>query len=366
MNKAVADQLVRARTALILDHPFFGNLVLRLKLVEETSIPTLAVDGKNIFYNPQFVAELSPELTESAMVHEIGHCIFEHISRREGRDPFIWNCAGDYVINAMIEDAGFKIGKNWLHDPKFAGLSTDTIYELLPKNDSSRPSPGQKGGSLDEIMDGDPASTQVDALEWKIATIQAAVLAKAAGKLPRSIARFVEELTTPKIDWRSVLRRFVTETSKNDYTWMRPNRRYAAQNIYLPTLHSESMGSIAIVVDTSGSIDQTTLAAFATEIKAIVDTTRPEKTTVIYCDATVNHVDEFGPNDQMHFDMHGGGGTDFAPPFEWLAERGENPVCLIYLTDMCGSFPTEPEYPVLWCATSDEVGPFGDTVKIDL
>lgn len=372
MNKEVADQLTRARTALILDHPFFGQLALRLKLVEDKSAKTLCVDGKSIHYNPDFVAGLSPALTRSAMVHEVGHCVFEHIGRRNGRDPRKWNHAGDYVINAMIKDSGFEIGKDWLYDPAFAGMTTDQIYNLLPDDDGkgggggSQPGPGDPGGSLDEVTDGDPGSNETDATDWKIATIQAAAAAKAMGKLPGSMSRFVDEMTTPKVDWRNVLRRFVTEISKNDYTWMRPNRRYAAQGIFLPTLYSESMGHVVVGIDTSGSIGQDMLNAFGAEIKSIVGSVRPIKTTVIYCDSSVNHVDEFEPNDELHFDMHGGGGTDFRPPFAWLSERAEIPVCFIYLTDMYGPFPSDPGYPVLWCATTDIVGPIGETVQIEV
>ena len=368
MNKDVAEQLTRARTALILDHPFFGQLALRLKLVENKSAKTLRVDGKTIEYCPDFVAGLSPALTRSAMVHEVGHCVFEHIGRRNGRDPRRWDHAGDYVINAMIKDSGFEIGKNWLYDPAYAGMTTDQIYNLLSKDDGkgNQPGPGEPGGSLDEVTDGNPDSNEVDATDWKIATIQAAASAKAMGKLPASMARFVDEMTTPKVDWRNMLRRFVTEISKNDYTWLRPNRRYAAQGIFLPTLHSETMGHIAVGIDTSGSIDQDTLNAFGAEIKAIVGSVRPIKTTVIYCDAEVNHVDKFEANDELHFEMHGGGGTDFRPPFALLQERGETPVCFIYLTDGYGPFPADPGYPTLWCCTTDVVSPIGDTVAIEI
>ena len=359
MNTQVAEQLTRARTALILDFPFFGQLALRLKLVEDVSVPTLAVNGKQIFYNPTFVANLTPSLTKSALVHEVGHCVFEHFTRRNGRDPKKWNYAGDYVINAMIKDSGFEIGKDWLYSTSYAGMTTDQIYSLLPEDSGP-------GKPLDDCRDGNPGSAEVDAIDWKIATIQAAATAKAMGKLPASMQRFVDEMTTPKVDWRDILRRFVTEISKDDFSWLRPNKRYAAHGLILPSLYSETMGEIVVAIDTSGSIDQDTLNAFGAEIKAIVGSVRPAKTTVIYCDSEVNHVDEFQPNDELHFDMHGGGGTDFRPPFALLQERGETPVCFVYLTDLYGPFPNEPGYPVLWCATSDVAAPFGDTVRIEV
>ena len=359
MNTQVTEQLIRARTALILDFPFFGQLALRLKLVEDASVQTLAVDGKHIYYHPDFVAKLSPSLTKSALVHEVGHCVFEHIGRRNGRDPKKWNCAGDYVINAMIKDSGFEIGKGWLYNSAYADMTTDEIYSLLPEDSPDNP--------LDDCRDGNPGSNEVDATDWKIATIQAAATAKAMGKLPASMQRFVDELTTPKVNWRDVLRRFVTEISKDDFTWMRPNRRYAAHGLILPSLYSETMGEIVVAIDTSGSIDQDTLNAFGAEIKAIVGSTRPAKTTVIYCDSEVNHVDEFQPNDELHFDMHGGGGTAFYPVVDYVDKNSIRPVCLIYLTDLYGDHSfAPPEYPVMWCCTTEQTASFGETIYIEI
>ena len=367
-NQAVLAQLTKARTTLILDHCFFGQLALRLKLVEDTSVKTLAVDGKSIFYNPDFVASLSPALTLAANAHEVMHCVFDHFSRRGDRDPKKWNIAGDYVNNAVLKDSGFEIGKDWLYNPAYAGMSTDHIYNLLPDGDGKdggQPGTGEPGGAMDEVLDG-AAADSAEATDWKIATVQAAASAKAMGKLPGALARFVDELTSPKVDWRAMLRRFVTETSKDDYSWMRPNRRFIGQGIFLPSLYSETMGEIVVAIDTSGSIDQPTLNCFGAEIKAIVQGCRPAKTTVIYCDSRINHIDVFEANDDLHFEMHGGGGTDFCPPFQHLETQGIRPVCFVYLTDMYGDFPPAPDYPVLWCATTDVVGPFGETVRIEV
>ena len=363
MNNEVVTQLTRARTGLVLDAPFFGMLALRLQLVEEPKIPTAAVDGKHIFYNPEFIAKQSYEETKTLIGHEVMHCVFEHIGRRGDREPRRWNQAGDFVINDVLVDSGFTPIKGWLHNRAYAGMTTDHVYEMLPPNDGN----GGAGDPLDDCQDGAPDDAAVNNVDWKIATVQAAQDAQAMGKLPGKLARFIDELTNPKVDWRAMLQRFISETSKNDYSWQRPNKRFLGQGFYLPTLHSETMGEIVVAIDTSGSIDQATLNAFGSEIKAIVQTSRPSKTIVIYCDSDVNHVDEFGPNDELHFEMHGGGGTAFKPVMDYVTENNITPVCLVYLTDLYGDHKfAAPDYPVLWCCTTDVVASFGETIPIEI
>lgn len=363
MNKDIAIKLSTARTALLIDAPFFGELCLRLRLIEKPDLPppsTMAVDGKNIFYNPAFVESLSSAETKFLLAHETMHCVYEHMSRRGDRNPKKWNIAADYVINDVLIQSGFSMPKGGLHDVRFRGMSADEVYSLLPDN------PGG-GGPLDQVMDAQEGEVESVATDWKIATIQAANSAKMAGKLPDSLKRLVDELVTPKVDWRDQLRRFITEKSRDDYTWMRPNRRLAAMGLFLPSLYSETMGCLAVAIDTSGSIDDATLQAFGSEIKAAHVASRPSELINIYCDAAVNHVDKFSPSEELHFDMHGGGGTDFNPPFDHIDEHGIKPACFVYLTDGYGPFPpSPPDYPVLWVMTTDVTPPWGEVIQIKL
>lgn len=364
MNSQAHKKLTVARSQLILGHPFFGMLALRLRLVERTNIPTLAVDGKHVFYNPEFVLGLSDSLCRSALAHEVMHCVLAHIGRRGARDPKKWNCAGDYALNQVLQDSGFEIGKEWLLHPRYQGMSADQIYAMLP-DDPDGDGDGQS--PLDDIMDGDPNEIESNSTDWKIATIQAATTAKSQGKLSGSLQRFMEEATKPQVDWRDQLRRFVTQISKDDYSWARPNRRYLNAGFYLPTLYSESMGDIVIGVDTSGSIDDRTLQIFGSEIRALTAAVRPAKVHVVYCDAEVNHIDTFDPNDEMKFMAHGGGGTAFKPVFDYVEANQLAPECLVYLTDLYGDHGfASPDYPTLWCCTTDQRASFGDTVRIEV
>lgn len=369
MNQEIATKLTRARATLVLDQPFFGALALRLPLKEDSSIKTLCVDGKTIRYNPDFVETLTPALTKSAIAHEVMHCVLDHMSRLSGREPRRWNQAADYALNQILSDSGFEIGEGWLLNPAFAGMSADHIYSLLPPEDPNDPGNNGHGDPLDDVQPGaqDPAHQAQQAQEWKVATIQAANGAKVMGKLPGSLERFIDGMLKPQVDWKAVLRQFIHEISKNDYSWMRPNRAMLTHGVYMPSLYSESMGDIIVGVDVSGSIDKPTLDAFAAEIKAIAAETMPANVHIVYCDSEVGGSQTFARYEEIDLKPVGGGGTAFKPVFDWVEEKGIRPVCAVYLTDLYGHHGfAPPEYPVLWCCTTDEVASFGDTVRIEV
>lgn len=363
MNQEAYTKLVKARIALIMEQEFWGTLAMRLQITEDSSVPTLAVDGHRVYYNPEFVLSLTNDLCKSAMGHEVGHVVLDSIGRLNGREPGKWNHATDYKINQMLKESGFHISPDWLLNPAFDAMSAEEVYNILPPGTGQNNQPGKKGSSLDDIKTG--AMTQEDIDDWKIATVQAATAAMASGKLPGSLRRLVDEIVNPKVDWRRVLREFVNQTAKDDFSWIRPNKRFMVHGLCMPSLYSETMQSMAVVVDTSGSIDAKTLADFAAEISAIRDEVRPETVYVIYCDAQINRVDTVGKYDDFKIEAVGGGGTDFRPPFDWLEENNIQPQCLAYLTDLYGPTGEQPPYPTLWCCTTDQVGPWGQTLRMN-
>lgn len=370
-DQIAADALIRARTALYIDDPFYGILALRLKMQEDRAVKTLCVSHTTIFYNPDFVKAMdarNPNETKAAIGHEIGHIIYDHMDRCGPRNPRKWNAAGDYVINAALKKDGFEIGKSWLYNPAFDGMTADHIYTLLPDDDENGNGPGEGGGwgELDSMQPGNPADAQEMAAQWKIATVQAANIAKQQGNLPASMEGIVDEILGHKVNWREHLRRFATQHTKNDFSWSRPQRRMIPHGYYLPSLYSEAMGTLVDVIDTSGSIDQYTLNVFGSEVAAAKALARPEKLINIYCDARVNRVAEFTEHELPTFELCGRGGTDFRPPFIHIEQHGIKPACLIYLTDGEGPFPKEPPpYPVLWVMTTDIVAPWGETIRIE-
>jgi predicted metal-dependent peptidase len=138
--------------------------------------------------------------------------------------------------------------------------------------------------------------------------------------------------------------------------------------MYLPAMRSEAMGPIAVAIDTSGSIDQVTLNQFAAELQSIVDETKPARVHVIYCDAKVQRIDTFEQDDVIEMHPKGGGGTAFAPAIDAAEQFDEPPVALVYLTDLMGSFRTEPpSMPVLWTVTGSgfSAPPYGEVVPME-
>jgi hypothetical protein len=237
---------------------------------------------------------------------------------------------------------------------------------------SDQPAPLRPGGFgevLDAVSeDGQPASQgelSRQMHEWSINAEQALCSAKACGREPGGVERRLEQARQSEHHWQAILRDFIEATNPSDYRWTLPNRRFVSSGLYLPSVERSGVGEMVIVVDTSGSIGTNELEQFAGEINAIVEEAQRESIRVIYCDAAVQAVEEFGPSEPIKLSPKSGGGTDFVPPFKWVEENGIEPKCLIYLTDFCcHSFPETPEYPVLWVTDSPKTAPFGETLRI--
>ena len=378
--------LAKGRIKLIGKHPFFGTLAMNLLLVENRDIPTLATDTRQIFYNPDFIEALYKkdfDLVMAAVAHEVGHTYLMHPLRVGHRDPTLFNMAGDYVINLQLRDAGFRIDDGWLIDDKYRGMSTEQVYDALKKNQPpAGGGSGKGGGKGSKVLggdsgccqhpqgtgtDGELTSSDVQRIEAEIKTkvAAAAQVARQQGKLPAGIEAEIGELLRPPERWQDILREFIQNMARDDYTWQRPNRAHIARGIVLPSMHNIRMGEIVVALDSSGSC-MNEFADFLGNLNSILEDCRPEKITVIHCDAAVEKVVEFETGDEVPCKMYGGGGTSFKPPFQYVDKHGLEPECLIYFTDTYGDFPDqEPDYPVLWAVTTgaDRV-PWGQVIEI--
>lgn len=363
--KKLGTKLAKAKTALILEHPFIGTIALSMPFEFDENVPTAATNGKRVAFNPEFVDKLTDEEVKFLVAHEVMHPMLEHNFRRGERKPRKWNMAADYVINKLLVDE--KIGrmpKLGLHDPNIynAGKGTsEGIYNILPEQNEE----DGTDGLLDDCQDGDgsPADKAQQQAEWKVKVAQAAQAAKMMGKMSTNMKRLVDEVLAPKVDWRDVLQRFLVKARTDQRSFARFNRRFLPQGLYLPSVSGETMGEVVFAVDCSGSIGQREINQFAAEITKVKDDMMPTRIHVLYFDSDVSHVESYEQHDDLDIKPHGGGGTDFAPVFAKIIELGINPVAIVFLTDLCcNSFGDEPDAPVLWVSTDPGKAPFGEIV----
>ena len=375
----IEKRLSKAKTSLVLEHPFIGNIALNMPFEVTEEVPTAATDGKRAKFNPNFCEKLSDEELKFLVAHECMHPMLEHPFRRGERDIRNWNKAGDYVINQLLVDEGIgKMPEGGLYDNDIwqqGNGTTDGIYKVLPIIDDGDGeggvgSVGGQGDPLDECLDADgsPAEQEQNAAEWKVKVAQAAQAAKMMGKMSAGVERFVGEVLQPKVDWREVLQRFVEKCKDDTRSWARPNRRFLSQGMYLPSTSGEAMGELVVAVDCSGSIGQEEIDQFASEVLTIKEDSNPSAIHVVYFDSEVSHYDKFTRDDEVHITPHGGGGTAFSPVFEYLEEHNIEPVACVFLTDLyCDDFGDEPAYPTLWVTTDSNStdAPFGEVVVMN-
>ena len=361
-----------ARTSLVLDQPFFGSLALSLKVSEDPTCKTAWVDGRTLGYNPAFVESLSHDQTTALIAHEVMHCALGHPWRRDGRSMRSWNAACDKAINTDLQRSGFRLPDGALYaQGDEIGKSAEWIFarmgedeEKNGKQDASKPDPlGEvRDAPTSPDADGEPAPSEQ---EWKQAAASAMQQAKMQGKLPAGLARMVSDALKPRIDIRSLLLRFFSERSTGDYTWIRPNSRYIAQGLYLPALESKALGEIAILADTSGSMDTESLSYVRGIVEQVLDEVQPAGTTLYMVDTKIHTVHRMERGEPLTWEPKGGGGTNFTSFFEQVNSGDVQPVCIIGITDLCATFGEVPDVPVLWLATEDRNAPFGEVVFVD-
>lgn len=368
-------KLSKAKTALIFAQPFFATLSMQMPWVRDDTLdpPTMATDGDNIYWHGDFVQKSTHDELVFVVCHEIMHCVFQHMLRRGAREAYRWNVATDVVINDMLkrENVG-TMPAGGIDMPQLAQAGkflAEEVYNLLPPSPPGSKSGknGTNGQPIDEVRDakGSAAEKTEKANKMKVRVAQAAQAAKMCGKLTAGLERLVSDVLQPKVDWRDVLRRFIAVRAKTETTFARPKRRFAAEDIYLPSKGGDALGELLIAVDCSGSIGERELAEFAAEIRAIHEDMRPSKVHVVYFDAAISHYESYEPGDELDIRPHGGGGTDFAPIFAYAIEHALDVCACVVLTDgYCGSYGDVPAFPVLWCTTGDERMPWGEVVKL--
>jgi predicted metal-dependent peptidase len=371
-------KLEKAKAAIVLDQPFFSSILFKHPLTADKSIPTLVVNARgDIRYNPDFIESLTVPQVVWALCHEVGHVIGKHALRRGQRDHKRWNYAGDAWINDMLTNAG--VGQpidGTVNMPGSKDKTTESIYDSLPEIDGSGGGGGgQRGndwdnGLGDDIQD-DPSLTesekqQIEA-EIKIQIAQAAQAAKMRGKLGGHLANVVNDILNVKTPWYDILERYMVRLATQEQSWKRPNRRFIGNGVYLPSWAKQpAMGPLAVQVDVSGSISQQEVAYYNGHLSRIITQVRPESVHVLLTDTEVKRYSVFQQDEEVSIQHFSGGGTHMPAGFDFLAEQGVEPELFICLTDGYTGFGEPPDYPVIWCISSDIAAPYGENVHFEM
>ena len=246
-------------------------------------------------------------------------------------------------------------------------MSTEEVYEII----KDEPQPEGEGQEFFVDLLDPPEGTNPADIGDKItdiiikAHLQSSIANKAKGEIPSEIARMIDDLINPKLPWHEILVRFLSDMVKDDYTWMKPNRRYYP-DYYLPSQYSPTLGNIIVAIDTSGSVEQDELTEMLTEVASIKETFKPEKLTIIDCDSEIHNIHEIEKYDNItDIEFHGDGGTDFQPVIDYCNEN--EPEVLIYFTDLYSDNVVDVgNYPIIWICTSDhDPANIGETIYLN-
>lgn len=437
---SIEREIDKLRQQLMDEQPFWGILATRLETVICTeslgrAVPTAAVDGKHLFINPEFWNRLSLQERKTIYVHEVGHVGLGHHLRRDGRSQYQWNVSADHEVNLILSQQGFDIPTDSFCDTSFSGWSAERIYPQIP-GQSKPPPPGEdppppeedvvirepedgppnepepvdepgdnpapdqpggqsgpEGGTVDvppgEVWDStNPDGTELteerkaEELGELSRDIQMAEHARKSAGTGSDAARkrATNRITNPKMKWRNYLSRWIAQRGKPvGRSWSKMDRRSMARGIYQPGEIKDGIDWLVFAIDISSSIADAEFRAFVGHIESIRKNIRIEKITILPFNSTIqqDQIVDLAPRDKFPRELDTGGGTAFAPIFNWVRRQDRIPDGILIFTDLCcDDYGTPARTSILWAST-DEIyssyegwannkPPFGDVVQVDI
>lgn len=367
-------------------------------------IPTACTNGRDEWYGREFVNKLSEKELGFVVAHEAMHKMYRHLTtwrKLHDENHKLANAACDYVINLQLKDLDkaesiiampiCKDGPNkgkvmGLVDERFRGMNAKQVFDILKQEqednggDDDPDNFGDGDGEGFDEHDWDGAENLTDEekqeLERQVdqAIRQGLIAEKKFGKGAGGLGRDMEDLLTPTVDWREVLREFVKSTcaGKDKSSWRRPNRRFLGSGTYMPTLVSETVGNIVVAVDTSGSVGRDEFREFMSEVKSIADDVKPSRVDMLYWDGGVDKHEEYEQHEIANLidatRPMGGGGTDPDCVPKYMASKGMRPECVVMFTDgYVPNWGNDWVAPVLWVVVDNKeaTAETGKTVHID-
>ena len=375
MSKLTAEQRIERTHVQLMKHRnfcLFSGLFMVGKVSVDDATPTAKTNGLDVIYGRAFVDSLTDKALAFVILHENMHKAYRHLvvwKKLHERNHMLANAACDYVINLQIRDYdpqgddvempmdadGNVMG---LIDEKYRGMDTAQVFRLLEEEHGGGGGGNESCKGFDEHdwENASEADKEEIANEIEKALRQGAIL---AGKMKGDVSRELQDLLTPKIDWKEALRDFVKTTTqgKDQTTWKRLHKRYIGSDIIMPSSYSEKVGSILVGIDTSGSIGGEELAGFLSEVKSICDEVSPEQVDLLYWDTRVASHETYRDAELCNLvestQAKGGGGTDPDCVPDFMKKEDLKPECVIMLTDGYLSSDKARWHhltsPVMWC-----------------
>ena len=387
MNKLNPKQRIeRAHIQLMRSKPFcmLSGIMMLGKSEVVDDLPTAATDGRDKFYGHDFMEKLDEKELNFVVAHENFHVMYQHLrtwKKLNDEDPRLANMACDYVSNQQIVDLDprgeyIKVPDiGCLLNEKYRGWDSGQVFADLKKNPppQSGDGEGEGQGSMDDHQWGKAQGMSPEEKESLGKAVEQAIrqgeilAGKMNGKSPRDIGAIPE----PKVDWREQLRDFVTSVTsgRDSTTWRRPNRRWLANDVYMPSPYSESIGEVVIGVDTSGSISPVVINDFLAEVKAIAEHIPPERIHLLYWDTEVAGQEMYEQGDYASLTQStkpaGGGGTDPSCVEKYVRDLSAAPEMVLMLSDgyIFGDFP-DFGVPTIWGMTSEMKAPNATNIKL--
>ena len=431
LELAPEEQIRRGICDLQKEQPFFAHLSMAMspQKMPANSLQTAGVDAKGtLYYADDFVTQHNKDQMQALICHEVLHCALQHVSRTSGRIPIIANFSQDIVVDHMVEHAGMKGIQKWnytdengkkqkaesipvdiQHDSskftldgakieieKVSEKMWELIYgEIIDQLRKQGKDPnqiqqkygwdvhfsGQGMGENGEPEQLTPAEMSKLTGQWQQALANAANYAKTQGHLPAGMERIINEILTPKMQWKALLLKYIKQfTVPSDWSYHKPSRKSHALEVFMPTTIKESC-TVEVIVDTSGSIGDREMSEFLTEIVGIAQSMQHIRMWVSFCDTQIYEDARYEVANGdipkiLSMKPKGGGGTSMEAGLDWVKEHNEQVPIVIVLTDGCDTFArTRRDYPfdVIWCITQGGIGeeqmkrviPYGLKIKMD-
>lgn len=339
----------RARAWFINSYPLLGALAAAFEVVEDPLVCTrmdvsvAAVDAfsREIYVNP--AAGLDEGECRFVMAHEILHVGLRHQARCEGRDPYLWNVACDYVINGWLVEMG--VGRlpafGALYDPELKDVSAEELYDRMASDMRRLRKLATLGGvgCGDMLSKGGPewwangGGCSLDDF-YRRALGQGLVYHEEQGRglLPAGLLEEIRALSQPPIPWDVELAQWFDNyfsPLERVRSYARLSRRQSAtpdipRPRWIPAAGAEDGRTFGVVLDTSGSMDRELLAKALGAIASYSISRDVPAVRVVFCDA-VTYDQGYMPPEAVagRVQVRGRGGTILQPGID-LLEKAED------------------------------------------